>query len=192
MTINQIYLHSIVLYVLWYWNAGCSSCRWAALWEGCRSPSSAPYVWGPEPRLVQRWGWSARVQTGAAPPLAPYLHRARIHNQPIALKEQTDSHRYCMSIVQCCGFEMLIPDPDFLLSWILDLGSRIQQQKRGQKNWKLFNFLTDTEKTWVNWKIDVVFVEPKKLFTMGWIWYGKKLTPDPGVKKKHWIPDPQH
>jgi hypothetical protein len=34
---------------------------------------------------------------------------------------------------QCCGSGMLIPDPDFYPSLILDLGSRIQEhhQKRG-------------------------------------------------------------
>jgi hypothetical protein len=49
--------------------------------------------------------------------------------------------RYCFNFFvgswhwQCCGSGMIIPDPDFYPSRVLDLGSRIQkqQQKRGVK-----------------------------------------------------------
>jgi hypothetical protein len=70
-------------------------------------------------------------------PLSWYRYRTALGNG-ILIHSGTGCH----TVRQCGGSGMFIPDPDFFLSRITDLGSRIQkqEQKRGVKK-KILSYL---------------------------------------------------
>jgi hypothetical protein len=111
-----------------------------------------------------------------------------------------------------------IPDPDFFLSRIPDLGSRIQkqQQKRGVKKFfsnsflcnhkfhKIENYFTFEvlkKKIWANFQRIIELFTQKVVTKLSKIWVlgsgiRKKPILDPGSRiqgsKRHRIPDPEH
>ncbi len=102
-----------------------------------------------------------------------------------------------ISLSQCCGSGMFIPDPDFYPPRIPDLGSRIldpgsknsnkrEGWKKISQNWTFINFWNVYEKIWANFQRTIVLFTQKLSLCSQKYGFGIR---DPGIRKKP-IPDP--